>query len=55
MQTGQGDPTGMVTFNTESDGDIVAHTTMPAAMTWSRCRITLESADGSHSTVLRTV
>jgi hypothetical protein len=54
MQTGPGDPTGMVTFNTESDGDIVAHTTMPAAMTWSRCLITLESADGRHSTVLRT-
>jgi hypothetical protein len=54
MQTGPGDPTGLVTFNTESDGDIVAHTTMPATMTWSRCWITLEYADGGHSTVLRT-
>jgi hypothetical protein len=53
MQTGPGDPTGMVTFNTESDGDIVARTTMPAEMTWSRCWITLESADGRDSTVLR--
>jgi hypothetical protein len=54
MQTGPGDPTGMVTFNTGSDGDIVAHTTMPSAMTWSRCWVTLETVDGHHSTVLRT-
>jgi hypothetical protein len=54
MQTGKGDPTGMVAFNTESDGDVVAHTTMPAGMTWSRCWVTLEAADGERSTVLRT-
>ena len=54
MQTGRGDPTGMVTFNTGSDGDIVAHTTMPAEMTWSRCWVTLEKSDGRRSLVLRT-
>ena len=54
MQTGQGDPTGMVTFNTGSDGDIVAHTTMPSSLTWSRCWVTLETMDGHHSTVLQT-
>jgi hypothetical protein len=53
MQTGKGDPTGMVAFDTGSDGDIVAHTTMPAGMTWSRCWVTLEAADGHHSTVLQ--
>jgi hypothetical protein len=54
MQTGPGDPTGMVTFNTRSDGDIVAHTTMPSSLTWSRCWVTLETMDGHHSTVLQT-
>jgi hypothetical protein len=53
MQTGAGEPTGMVTFNTGSDGDVVAHTTMPAGMTWSRCWVTLETADGHHTTVLQ--
>ena len=53
MQTGAGDPTGMVAFNTDSGGGVVAQTTMPADMGWSRCWVTLESADGHRSTVLR--
>jgi hypothetical protein len=53
MQTGSGDPTGMVAFDTGSDGDVIAHTTMPSAMTWSRCWVTLETADGRRSTVLK--
>jgi hypothetical protein len=53
MQTGRGDPTGLVAFNTESGGDVVARTTMPADMGWTRCWVTLETSDGHRSTVLR--
>jgi hypothetical protein len=53
MQTGRGDPTGLVAFNTGSDGDVVARTTMPADMRWTRCWVTLETSDGHRSTVLR--
>jgi hypothetical protein len=55
MQTGRpGEPTGMVTFNTGSGGDVVARTTMPTGMTWTRCWVTLETQDGRRSTVLVT-
>ena len=53
MQDGSSDPTGMVAFDTPGSGDVVAHTTMPAKMGWTRCWITLERADGTESTVLR--
>ena len=53
MQTGHGDPTGMVAFNTGSNGDVVARTTMPAGMGWSRCWVTMETAAGRRSTVLK--
>jgi Anti-sigma-K factor rskA len=53
MQTRNGDPTGLVAFNTTSGGDVVARTTMPADMTWTRCWVTLETANGHRSTVLR--
>lgn len=51
--TGGGDPTGLVAFNTGSGGDVVARTTMPADMGWTRCWVTLETADGHRATVLR--
>jgi hypothetical protein len=53
MKTGPGDPTGLVAFNTGSGGDIVAHTTMPADLGWTRCWVTLETSDGHRAIVLR--
>jgi len=53
MQDGSSDPTGMLAFDTPGSGDVVAHTTMPANMGWTKCWVTLEKPDGSESTVLR--
>jgi hypothetical protein len=52
MQDGSNDPTGMVAFDTDTAGNVVAKTTMPAGMGWTRCWVTLERADGSETTVL---
>ena len=53
MQDGTSEATGMVAFNTQDDGDVVAHTSMPADMGWTKCWVTLETPDGRRTTVLR--
>lgn len=52
MQNGNQEPTGVVAFDTGSDGHVDARTTLPAGMTWTHCWVTLERADGSRTTVL---
>ncbi|HET6849208.1 MAG TPA: anti-sigma factor [Gaiellales bacterium] len=52
MQNGGDEPTGIVAFDTGSNGHVDARTTLPAGMTWTRCWVTLERADGSRTTVL---
>jgi Anti-sigma-K factor rskA len=52
MQNGSDDPTGIVAFDTDSSGHVDATTTLPAGMSWTRCWVTLERANGSRTTVL---
>lgn len=53
MQPKGGDePTGVVAFDTDSNGHVDARTTLPAGMTWTHCWVTLERANGSRTTVL---
>ena len=52
MQNGGDEPTGIVAFDTDSNGHVDARTTLPAGMTWTRCWVTLERANGSRTTVL---
>ena len=52
MQNGSDEPTGIVAFDTGSSGHVDARTTLPAGMTWTRCWVTLERANGSRTTVL---
>jgi len=52
MQNGGEEPTGIVAFDTGSDGHVDARTTLPAGMTWTRCWVTLERANGTATTVL---
>jgi hypothetical protein len=52
MQDGSSDPTGLVAFDTSGTGGVVADTTIPKDMPWTKCWVTLERADGSRTTVL---
>jgi hypothetical protein len=52
MQDGSSEPTGLVAFNTSGSGSVVANTTIPEDMPWTKCWVTLERADGSRTTVL---
>jgi len=52
MQKGGDEPTGIVAFDTDGSGHVDARTTLPAGMTWTRCWVTLERANGSRTTVL---
>jgi len=52
MQDGSSDPTGVVAFDTSRAGGVVADTTIPKDMPWTRCWVTLERADGSRTTVM---
>ena len=52
MQNGSSDPTGLVAFDTSGTGRVVAHTTIPKDMPWTKCWVTLERADGSRTTVM---
>jgi hypothetical protein len=52
MQNGSGDPTGLVAFDTSGTGRVVADTTIPKDMPWTKCWVTLERADGSRTTVM---
>jgi len=52
MQDGSSEPTGLVAFNTSGSGSVVANTTIPKDMPWTKCWVTLERADGSRTTVL---
>ncbi len=42
----------LVAFDTPSSGHVELKTTMPAALDWSRCWVTLESINGGHSKVV---
>ena len=53
MKNGNGDRTGLVAFNTSSDGHVVARTTIPAGMSWTRCWVTVERPDGTEAPVLQ--
>ncbi|HWG83692.1 MAG TPA: anti-sigma factor [Gaiellales bacterium] len=52
MQDGSSEPTGLVAFDTSGTGSVVANTTIPKDMPWTKCWVTLERADGSRTTVL---
>jgi hypothetical protein len=52
MQDGSSDPTGVVAFDTSKTGGVVADTTIPKDMPWTKCWVTLERADGSRTTVM---
>ena len=52
MQDGSSEPTGLVAFDTSGTGSVVANTTIPRDMPWTKCWVTLERADGSRTTVL---
>jgi hypothetical protein len=52
MQDGSSEPTGLVAFDTSGSGSVVANTTIPKDMPWTKCWVTLERADGSRTTVL---
>jgi hypothetical protein len=53
MQNGGDEPTGIVAFDTNESGDADAKATLPAGMGWTRCWVTLETANGSRTTVLQ--
>ena len=52
MQDGSSEPTGLVAFDTSGTGRVVADTTIPKDMPWTKCWVTLERADGSRTTVM---
>jgi hypothetical protein len=52
MQDGSSEPTGLVAFDTSGTGSVVANTTIPKDMPWTKCWVTLERADGSRTTVM---
>jgi hypothetical protein len=52
MQDGSSEPTGLVAFDTSGAGSVVANTTIPKDMPWTKCWVTLERADGSRTTVM---
>jgi hypothetical protein len=52
MQDGSSEPTGLVAFDTSGSGSVVANTTIPKDMPWTKCWVTLERADGSRTTVM---
>ncbi len=52
MQNRGDEPTGIVAFDTGGDGHVDATSTLPAGLTWTKCWVTLERADGSRTVVL---
>jgi anti-sigma-K factor RskA len=53
MQHGNGDPVGLLAFDTPQSGHVVIHSSMPSGLSWTKCWVTVERPNGTDVPVMR--